>query len=273
MTAYFDFNTLSRFAFCLIFITITLPAGAQEADSEPKKSPGFRLSSKPAAPEEPAMIREIEPSSTSAPGPIPEGVFSVGHAKGQSKLPPELAELAQEGAAAFANQQWERARDIYLDMVSEAPDNALAYANLGVAEHQLGNLLAASGNLKQSLEINPTIAQNWQTLGLIQYQRGELNLALSSLTRAIHESPQNARTRIYLAAVVRDYGWKEAAITELQRAIELDPKIPESHYNLAVTYLEEKPPRLELARRHYFSAIDLGAEPSEELEKIFSANP
>jgi Tfp pilus assembly protein PilF len=69
--------------------------------------------------------------------------------------------------------------------------------------------------------------------------------------------------------VIREYGWLDASITELERALETDPKLAEAHYNLAVTYLDEKPPRLELAKRHYFSAINLGAEGSTELEEIF----
>ena len=67
---------------------------------------------------------------------------------------------------------------------------------------------------------------------------------------------------------MRDYGWTEAAVTELQRAVEINPKLASAHYNLAVTYLGESPPRIELARRHYFAAIDLGTAKSPEIEAI-----
>jgi tetratricopeptide (TPR) repeat protein len=243
------FRTVS----CLCLISLVFACGslrAQEEESEseaPKAKRGFRLKK------------------------LPEGAVKIGLVKGPTKLPPELAELAQKGAAASANMNWKEARQAYLEMVAKAPDNALAYANLGVAEYQLGNMLAASGNVQQSLLINPTIAVNWQTLGLIQYDRGELNLAISSLTRAIHESPKNALSRLYLAAVVRDYGWREAAITELQRAVELDPQLEDAHYNLAITYLELRPPKLELAKRHYYAAVDLGAEASPEIESVLKS--
>lgn len=217
--------------------------------------------------DEPARLRRAQPVTEE----LPEGAMTVGLVQGQSKLSPELAEMAQEGTLAVAAQDWKTAREKFLELVQAAPDNALAYANLGVAEYQLGNLLAASGNLRKSLELNPSIARNWQTLGLIQYERDELELAISSLSRAIHEAPSDARSRLYLAAVIRDYGWTEAAVTELQRAIETDPKLAEAHYNLAVTYLETHPPRLELARRHYYAAIDLGAEPSDEVESALAA--
>ena len=195
--------------------------------------------------------------------------MQVGRVTEIETLPPALAEMARQGALAVADNKWEEARSIYLEMVKEAPGNALAYANLGVAEHQLGNLLAAAGNLGKSVELNSHIARNWQTLGLIQYERGELELAISHLTRAIHEAPADAESRLLLAAVVRDYGWVDAAVIELQRAVEIDPKLASAHYNLAVTYLGMKPPRIELARRHYYAAIDLGTPETPEIEAFF----
>lgn len=264
----------------LLLITLVFANGmisAQEEKSATDTSTakrGFRLNTSSAKSDSKKTTEFPKDSSESILAEektLPNGAMTIGLVTGPTKLPPELAKMAQRGAAAIANLKWDEAREAYLEMVGEAPDNALAYANLGVAEYQLGNLLAASGNVRKSLEINPTIAVNWQTLGLIQYDKGELNLAISSLTRAIHESPQNARSRLYLAAVVRDYGWKEAAITELQRAVELDPKLADAHYNLAITYLELRPPRIELAKRHYYAAVDLGAEPSPEVESVFKS--
>lgn len=235
--------------------TESAPESPGEAAVERVKNLGFRLSTKSAAPTTPSAA-------------VPASPMQVGKVEEPVALPPEVAALAKDGALAVADGKWEEARDLYLKLVAAAPDNALAYANLGVAEHQLGNLLAAAGNLTRSTELNPHIARNWQTLGLIQYQRGELALALSCLTRAVHEAPDDAETRIILAAVARDYGWPDAAVSELQRAVELNPKSATAHYNLAVTYLDEKPPRLELARRHYYAAIDLGTPPSPEIEAI-----
>ncbi|MEX2579739.1 MAG: tetratricopeptide repeat protein [Verrucomicrobiales bacterium] len=248
-------------------------SSGQETEEPPEESirmRGLRFNTKADPDSDPNSAASATAPSSRRKTELPEGALTVGVVAGQSKLPPELAELAREGAVAIAGQEWEEARDAYLKMVKEAPDNALAYANLGVAEHQLGNLLAAEGNLHRSLQINPSIAQNWQTLGLVQYERGDLVLAISSLMRAIHEEPGEARSRLYLATVIRDYGWTDAATTELERAVQTDPGLADAHFNLAVTYLDADPPRLELARRHYYAARDLGAEESEEIETIFS---
>ncbi|MEM7698020.1 MAG: tetratricopeptide repeat protein [Verrucomicrobiota bacterium] len=214
---------------------------------------------------------ESEDESATGGTPLPSGAMSVGRVEGSSRLPPESAKLLQEAALAATEQRWSDAQRLYQDFIRQYPENALGYANLGVVEYELGNLLAAAANLGRSVELDSTLAGNWQTLGLIHYSRGDLNLALSTLTRAIHEEPQDAYSRLYLAAVVRDYGWEDAAITELKRALELDPDMADAHYNLAVTYLDMNPPKLELARRHYFEAKDLGAEPSTDLEKALDA--
>lgn len=200
---------------------------------------------------------------------LPEGAITLGLVRAQATLPPEVRELAREAAAAVAGQDWKTAREKYLEMVEELPENALAQANLGIAEHQLGNLRAASARLKKSLEINPAIASNWQTLGVIHYESGDLDLAISSVMRAIHEAPSEAGNRVLLSALLRDYGWREAAVTELKRALDLDPELADAHFNLALSYLEDTPPKPELARRHYYAALDLGSEASPELERVF----
>ncbi len=246
-------------------------ATAQEADREDDQKReirmrGLRFPSK-------SDEKGNEAETAAARSELPEGALAVGVVKGQSKLPPELAEIAQRGASAVAEMKWVKAREAFLELVEKAPDNALAYANLGVAEQQLGNLLAAEGNLIRSVQINPFIAQNWQTLGLVQYERGDIVLAISSLVRAVHEDPSDARSRVYLAAVMRDYGWRQAAVTELERAVQTDPELVDAQFNLAVAYIEEDPPRLELARRHYYAALDLGAKASPEIETILSASP
>src|SRR5690606_19898265 len=121
------------------------------------KSLGFRLSSKEPVP-------GTTPSSDAAPPnpgvAVPPGEMRLGRVEEPVSLPPEAAELAKGGALAVADGDWQKARDLYLKLVEAAPDNALAYANLGVAEHQLGNLLAAAGNLGKSTTLNPHVARN-----------------------------------------------------------------------------------------------------------------
>ena len=69
-------------------------------------------------------------------------------------------------------------------------------------------------------------------------------------TRAIHEDPTDAHAHNYLAITTRNLGWNSSAESELQRAIELNPKYGIAHFNLALLYVDQKPPSSELAKRH-----------------------
>jgi Tfp pilus assembly protein PilF len=53
----------------------------------------------------------------------------------------------------------------------------------------------------------------------------------------------------------------------MRKAIELDPEYAEAHFNLAVFYLQRSPPAVELARRHYERALELGAAPDPDVER------
>ncbi|MCB1232467.1 MAG: tetratricopeptide repeat protein [Verrucomicrobiae bacterium] len=229
------------------------PAVAPKSDRKPNVDPT-------GADEKSSQFAKNESPSGVALGVLEKEVDNQG-------LPEALEGLAKQGALASAEQDWPRAREAYLKMIDAAPQNALAFANLGIVEYRMEDYEAARSALRRSLQLNPTISQNWITLGLVYHREGNYELAIASLARALHEDSRDPRAHLYMAVVINDYGWGAAAVTELQRAIQLDPNYADAHFNLALMYLEQKPPAIELARRHYYVAIDLGAAPDKELER------
>lgn len=182
-------------------------------------------------------------------------------------LPPYTTGLSERAAQAFGKKDWDTARKLYQEMLKEDPLNALTHANLGAVEQQSGNLKDAQALFSRAVAINPALQQTWVALGLVSYEKGDLYLALHAISRAIHEDPMDAKAHNYLAAVSKKLGWLDAAEAELQRAIELNPDYGNAHFNLALMYLERKPPALELAKRHYDKAIALGAARDELVEE------
>jgi Tfp pilus assembly protein PilF len=83
----------------------------------------------------------------------------------------------------------------------------------------------------------------------------------------VHEDPLDARGHNYLAIATKSLGWTDAAEAELQRAIDLQPEYGLAHFNLALMYLDRKPPAIELAKRHYDKALSLGVEKDEIVER------
>ena len=185
---------------------------------------------------------------------------------------PEVArEAAGEGNAAFARRDLERARRAYSKVLELAPDNLLGLVNLGVVEYSLKKLDEAEAHLKRAVQIKLDAAPAWLTLGIIYMDQNRLDEALAALAQATLYDPRNARGRNYLGVVIGRKGWIDGAQAELRKAVEIDPNYSDAHFNLAVFYLEGKPPSIELARRHYYRALELGAEADPEIEKTLKA--
>lgn len=185
-------------------------------------------------------------------------------------IPISAREAAAEGNAAFSRKDFAGAVKAYQRVLDLAPDNLLALVNLGVAEFSAGNNTRAEELLKKAVSIRIETAPAWLTLGIIYMDQERFDEALAALAQATVLDSKNARVRNYLGVVIGRKGWIDGAQSELRRAVELDPTYSDAHYNLAVFYLEEKPPAIELARRHYYRALELGAKKDSEIEKILN---
>lgn len=182
-------------------------------------------------------------------------------------LPDNTSSLSQKAAQAFAKRDWATARAAYKEMLEVDAENGLVWGNLGAVEQQSGNAKEAILCFEKSVGFNPGLVQSWNALGLLHAEKGDVYLAISMFSRAIHEDPTDPRAHNYLAIATRSLGWTSAAESALQRAIELNPNYGIAHFNLALLYVDQKPPSVELARRHYEKALSLGIEKEEIIER------
>ncbi len=196
-------------------------------------------------------------------------------AEEQKKFVPQvLAEALAEANPAFTAKNYRAARSAYEKALSVDPDNLVALVNLGMAEFQSGDNRKARDLLEKAVRLRLDTAPAWLTLGIIHMDADRFPEALAALSQAALLDPENPRARNFLGVVIGRQGWIDGAQQELRRAVELDPAYADAHYNLAAFYLEEKPPAVELARRHYFKALELGVEKDAAMEKVLqSSNP
>jgi tetratricopeptide (TPR) repeat protein len=187
-------------------------------------------------------------------------------------VPEVLSEAVATGNAAFEKKDYAVARKAYERVLKLEPDNLMGCVNLGMVEFYMGNKDHAEELLKKAVHIRLETAPAWLTLGMIYMDQNRSDAALAALTQASLYDPANARTRNFLGVVAGRRGWIDAAQEQLRRAVEIDPSYADAHYNLAVFYLQEKPPSIELARRHYFKSRELGVEKDPEMEKVFVSN-
>ena len=183
--------------------------------------------------------------------------------------PQVLSEAIDEGNRAFATKDYATARRAYERVLSLDPKNSLGLVNLGLVEFYSGNSTNSEKLLQQAVRLRIETAPAWLTLGMIYMDQNRFREALAALSQATLLDPENPRARNFLGVVIGREGWIDGAQQELRRAVELNPAYADAHYNLAVFYLQEKPAAIELAKRHYFKAVELGVEKDPSMEKVF----
>jgi Flp pilus assembly protein TadD len=127
---------------------------------------------------------------------------------------------------------------------------------------------AAEANIKQAIALAPEDAYSQMDLGRLRLQQEKFDDAIDALSRAAKLDPQDAQIQNFLGLALNEKGLRGPAETALRRAIQLDPGYPNAHNNLAVMYLTQQPPLVELARWHYQKALAGGFPRNPDLEKM-----
>jgi Flp pilus assembly protein TadD len=188
-------------------------------------------------------------------------------------LTPEARDAIEQGLAQFRDNKFDEAEKTFQKVTEMVPNHPMGWINLGSVEYRLGKLDEAEKSLRKAVHLDPEVAQTWLTLGIVSYNKNEPEAALAALSQAVYLDSSNARAHMYLGVLMRKRGWLDAAEDELRKAVELDSTYAEAQFNLAIIYTERTPPALELARRHYYRALALGAAADPDLEKLLKRSP
>lgn len=187
---------------------------------------------------------------------------------------PDVARAAAgEGNDAFSRGDYDAAREAYRRVIELAPQNLIGKINLGVVEYRSGNLAEAERVLKEVVQSRIETGAAWLTLGILYYENKRTDEALAALAMATLHDPGNARAHNYYGVTLGLKGWRDGAEAELRRAVEIDPEYRDAHYNLALLYMERRPPTIELAKRHYYRSVELGGPRDIVLEKNLKLSP
>ncbi len=181
--------------------------------------------------------------------------------------PDKAPTLAVEGLKALQSGELDAARARFKTLLENDPKSLVALMNLGSMEYRAKNFAEAEKLLRQATRVDPDLAAAWLTLGVATCEGGRLDAALAALAQAVLLEPSNAKAHSYLGVTLGRKGWLDGAEAELQRALELDGNYADAHFNLAVIYLQRSSPAVELARRHYQRALELGAARDSLVEK------
>jgi Flp pilus assembly protein TadD len=223
----------------------------------------------PYTPEELALFRQSVPQSSAN---------SVVGEKSVRESPNGSASLVAEAQNYFSTRQFSKAEDDYMEILRHNENNPMALANLAAIELEQNKLDDAEKHVKQALAQSPNDAYNLTVLGRVKFSQGKYDEAVDGLSRAAKLDPKNPDIENYLGVTLAQKGLRAQAETALREAIQLNPNYGAAHNNLAVVYVSQQPPLVELARWHYQRALAAGQPHNPDLEKLLDeksapANP
>lgn len=179
---------------------------------------------------------------------------------------PRIQSLAREGGKAFSSGNLPLADRLYGQALSLSPNSPRLLVNLAAVKTRLGKIAESVELTRKALSCDWQNPQAWLLLGMNSLESGKDDEALADLMQATLRDESNPRAHNYLGIAAGRKGWNEVSEKELRRAVELDPGYADANFNLAVFYLGRTPPLIEMVRRHYQRAIDLGAPHDGALE-------
>jgi tetratricopeptide (TPR) repeat protein len=186
-------------------------------------------------------------------------------------LPPGSSALYAEAKRYYSAKEYDKAEDRYLQVLRQEEGHVPTLANLAAVELELNHLPQAETNIVRAIAIAPDDPACLAILGNLRYRQAKYDAALDALS-ATKADPKNAEAQNYLGLTLSAKGLRGPAETALRKAIQLEPRYGDAHINLAVIYATQKPPLLALARWHYQRALDAGAKPNPDLEKVLEGH-
>lgn len=213
-------------------------------------------------PEEIAF-RNMDPAIT----PFPPNVQAIQQTT-PSATDPHVEALYRSALAAIAEGDLVLAKTKLSTLLQSHPEYVGALINLGWIAQKEKAWAEAESYLKRAQKISGDNAAIWLALGVVYLEQSRTEFAVAALSQVVAIDPSNARAHRMLGLALGRKGWQSAAESELRRSLELEPLDSGAHFNLAVLYLQRQPVALEMARRHYHKAVDLGSTPDETIEAM-----
>jgi tetratricopeptide (TPR) repeat protein len=163
--------------------------------------------------------------------------------------------LARIAGAHFANAEFDKAIEIWYEILAQEPENTEARAAITNCLIHKGQPEEALAVIKEALNRDPdnTSAKNLMAMCYINLNR--LDDADGVSREIIAEDPQNAEAYFNLGVTADKRGDREQAFLSFRRSVDLRPDYDESRINLANEYIRRGDFRQ--AERHLEAALEI----------------
>ena len=191
--------------------------------------------------------------------------------KSVKELPPGTVALVAEANRYYANKKLDRPRRNICRCCSRTT-RMLPPLPTSPRSNSISTISTPRRrNITQAVALAPDDSYSLFVLGRLRFRQKKYDEAIDALSRAAKLDPQDAQTQNFLGLALSEKGLRGPAETALRKAIQLDPGYANAHNNLAVVYITQQPPLVELARWHYQKALAAGQPHNLELEKMLDA--
>jgi Flp pilus assembly protein TadD len=171
-----------------------------------------------------------------APGSAPAGTAEASPGSAASAAPASDAPGSPEllaGNRAFDAGNYADARKSFEAAVKKNPNDAQAFANLGLACEKLGDKPAAETAYKSALSIKPNFETAAVALSSLQIDAGRIDEALAVLRGCLAKQPGSAPLHENMGVALATRGDQDSATAELEQAVKIAPSDPLVHLQLA----------------------------------------
>ena len=217
----------------------------------------------PYSDEELALISKPQPEMLVA------SVRSPGK-KTQRELPDEAAGLLAEARRHVLAHELDKAEQTYEKILKLDEKNVSTLADLASIQIELNHMAEAEKNVKTAIALDPDNEYSVFVLGRLRFDQDKFDDALEAFSRAAELDPRDAENQNYLGITLSEKGLRGPAETALRKAIQINPGNADAHANLAVIYITQQPPLVELAKWHYEKALAAGHSHVPNLEKLLN---
>lgn len=123
--------------------------------------------------------------------------------------------------------QWERGVAHARVAAAAAPGSATAWCNIAIGLRELRRGREAAHAARKALDLDPRLAEAWNTLGLVALDSESLDTARAHFLRALEIDPRLAWAHVSLAKLDQSLGRIDAALESYRNAQAIDPTLAE----------------------------------------------
>ena len=142
----------------------------------------------------------------------------------------DLSKLSHQGQAALRDQQFDRAKKVYEQVVQLDPGSAQGHSNLGFALYRLGSYPHAIQEFQKALELDPRLDQTEVLLALSYFDTGQLQRAIPLLEKAYQTRKDDPDVAAHLGLAYLREKQDDKALVVLSHWAEIQPDSPDALY-------------------------------------------